>query len=109
MALALFAGRLYSFMKKSVKTPAPVSRADLLHVIAANRASAREAGFDCEVDFAVYIIAALCFHERAASGEWADFISSLESVEEKRYRLSAQLDAAGFMKFGSLERPDPGE
>jgi hypothetical protein len=104
MALERFAERLHEFMRDFVTTSRSISRSELRDEVFQRHPFVAQCGFDSEVNFALYLIMLLCLPERAAGGELKAFILRQDlSIDEKRYRLSADLDEAGIMAFGALE------
>jgi hypothetical protein len=104
IALRRFAERLNQFIQKSVAPPRSISSGEVGEAVFQHHQFVTRCGFDSEADFALYLIARLC---RLAPDEVEELDSSIRrrdlSTEEKRYRLSAELDEAGIMAFGALE------
>jgi hypothetical protein len=107
MGLIRFSKRLSSFIQQFVQTPKPFSYEQVQQAVFTLYPNAHQAGFDSEVDMALYVIARFCFPNRA--NELDTFVANKTiSVNERRYRLNADLAQLGFMEFGALEADEPG-
>ena len=108
LALTSFADSLWVFMKNRVRLPRSITRDEVVAAVLALHKSAVAVGFDSEVDLSLYVVAWFCFPDRAADGSLELRIAdTTTSVDEKRYRLSVELDQASLLPFGSLESDDP--
>ncbi len=104
LGMASYAARLHRFMGRHVRTPQPVPLPVLTEVLLAVQPLVRQHGFDSDADHALYAIANLCLPAKVQDGVLAAALADdAVAVDEKRYRLSAELDKGGFMTFGALE------
>lgn len=105
MGLIRFSKRLSAFMAEFVRGPRQASHEEVQQAVFTCYPNAYQAGFDSEADMGLYVISRFCFPS------WAQEIDAFVadrtiSVDERRYRLSADLARFGFMEFGALEADD---
>jgi hypothetical protein len=103
LALASFARKLHSFVA-GLDAVEPISLQGLACLVNTWHSPMQRNGFDSEADFALYLVARLCFPVRAQTGEFERLIEDPAlSLPEKRYQLTAELAVVEGLSFGALE------